>query len=239
MSTPAQIAANQANSKLSTGPTSEIGRQTVSANSVKHAFCSKVHTLLPGEADPFAEYLQEYVNVYAPLGAPEEDLVRSLADNNWRLKKITALERTLLIRLETVEPEAFEDTLKELRRTSTYGHRTQRTIEKIRAALKEMQSGRKSAYQKAQQEAILLTQLAHLKGEPPDQAKEFPSPELCGGFVYSLPEIARLIGRAARLEEAKARFSRVGELPSLSRRLTTSLCSSSPDRPPSPTRPTE
>jgi hypothetical protein len=121
-------------------------------------------------------------------GAPEEDLVRSLADNNWRLKKITALERTLLIRLETVEPEAFQDTLKELRRTSTYGHRTQRTIEKTRAALKEMQSGRKSAYQKAQPEAIPLTQLAHLKGEPPDQAKEFPSPELCGGFIILCPK---------------------------------------------------
>ena len=66
---------------------------------------------------------------------PEEDLVRSLADNNWRLRKITSLERTLLTRLETVEPEAFEDTLKELRRTSTYAHRTQRTIEKIRAEL--------------------------------------------------------------------------------------------------------
>ena len=118
------------------------------------------------------------------------------------------MERVLLIRLETVEPEAFEDTLKELRRTSTYGHRTQRTIEKTRAALKELQSGRKSAYEKAQQEAILLTQLAHLKGEPPDQSKEFPSPELCGGFVYSLVEVARLIGRAARLEEAKARSLR-------------------------------
>ncbi len=213
MSTPAQIAANQANSKSSTGPTTEIGRKTVSANSVKHAFCSKVHTLLPGEEEPFAEYLQEYRKVYAPLGMPEEDLVRSLADNNWRLRKITSLERTLLTRLETVEPEAFEDTLKELRRTSTYAHRTQRTIEKIRAELRMMQSGRKSAYDKAQQEAILLTQLAHLKGEPVDQAKEFPSPELCGGFVYSLPEVARLIGRAARLEEAKFR---VGQASSLS-----------------------
>ena len=82
------------------------------------------------------------------------------------------MERTLLTRLETVEPEAFEDTLKELRRTATYGHRTQRTIEKTRAALKEMQSGRKSAYDKAQQDAILLTQLAHLKGEPPDQSRK-------------------------------------------------------------------
>jgi hypothetical protein len=192
--------------KLSTGPTSEAGRKTVSANSVKHGFCAKVHTLLPGEEDPFAEYLQEYMKAYAPIGAPEEDLVRTLADNNWRLKKITALERALLIRLETVEPEAYDDALKELRRTSTYGNRIQRTIEKTRAALKEMQSGRKAAYDKTQQEAILLTQLAHAKGEHPDQAKEFPSPELCGGFAYSLPEIARLIARAARLEEARALF---------------------------------
>jgi hypothetical protein len=207
MSTAAQIAANQANAKLSTGPTSDAGRKTVSANSVKHAFCAKVHTLLPGEEEPFAQHLQEYIKAYAPVGAPEDDLVRSLADSNFRLKKVTALERTLLIRLETVEPEAFEDALKELRRTATYGNRIQRTIEKTRAALKEMQSTRKAAYEKAQQEAILLTQLAHRKGESPDQSKEFPSPELYGGFAYSLTEIARLIARAARLEEAKARFA--------------------------------
>jgi hypothetical protein len=206
MSTPAQIAANQANAQRSTGPTSDTGRKTVSSNALKHSFCSKVHTLLPGEEQPFAQHLQEYIKAYAPIGAPEEDLVRSLADSNWRLRKINAMERALLISLETVEPEEFDETLKELRRTVTYGQRTHRAIEKTRAALKEMQSARKSAYEKAQQEAILLTQLAHLKGEPPDQAKQFPSPELCGGFVYALPEIARLIARAARLEEAKARF---------------------------------
>jgi hypothetical protein len=138
MSTPAQITANQANSKLSTGPTSETGRKTVSSNALKHAFCSKVHTLLPGEEAPFAQHLEDYIKTYAPLGAPEEDLVRSLADSNWRLKKINALERALLTRLETVEPDAYDDTLKELRRTATYGNRTQRTIEKTRAALKEM-----------------------------------------------------------------------------------------------------
>jgi hypothetical protein len=80
---------------------------------------------------------------------------------------------------------------------------------RVRASLKEMQANRKAAYARAQEQAIFLTQLAHAKGEPPDQAKEFPSPELCGGFVNSLPEIARLIGCATRLEEAKARFMAV------------------------------
>jgi hypothetical protein len=69
-----------------------------------------------------------------------------------------------------------------------------------------MQSERKSAFSAAQEEAILLTQLAHAQGKTVDAAKDFPSPELCGGFVYSLPEITAVIARAARLEEAKARF---------------------------------
>lgn len=64
---------------------------------------------------PFAENLKDYIKTYAPIGAPEEDLVRSLADSNWRLKRINAIRRTLLIRLETVEPEAYDETLKEQR----------------------------------------------------------------------------------------------------------------------------
>jgi hypothetical protein len=206
MSTPAQIAANQANAKLSTGPTSEIGKQIVSRNSVKHQLTGKGCPALPGEEAAFAEHVADYLKSYGPVGTPEEDLVRSLADSNWRLHRVNSLERQLLIRLETVEPESFDETLKELRRTSLYGHRIQRTIEKTRAELKEMQSGRKSAYAAMQEEAILLTQIAHAKGQTVDAAKDFPPPELCGGFVYSLPEILRALDREARLEEAKARF---------------------------------
>jgi hypothetical protein len=59
-------------------------------------------------------------------------LVRNLAENNWRLTRLLALERRLFVKLETVEDEAFDDTLKELRRTSAYAHRIQRAIEKSR-----------------------------------------------------------------------------------------------------------
>jgi hypothetical protein len=206
MSTPAQIAANRENCKASTGPTSEIGKRIVSQNSVKHNLTGKGCPALPGEKDAFAEYVAEYLQSYAPIGVPEEDLVRSLADSNWRLRRVNSMERALLDRLETVEPDAYDDTLKELRRTSGYGHRIQRTIEKTRAELKAMQSGRKTAYTNMQEEAILLTQLAHAKGETLDPEKDFPAPELCGGFVYSRPEILRVLDREVRLEEAKARF---------------------------------
>ena len=107
----------------------------------------------------------------------------------------------------SADDETWEEKTRELKNIATQAGRIQRAIEKSTAALNAMQTQRKSAYAKAEAEAILLTQLAHAKGQTVDAAKDFPSPELCGGFVYSLPEIARLIGRAARLAEANARFS--------------------------------
>ena len=107
--------------------------------------------------------------------------------------------------VDSADDESWDEKTKELKNVS-YAGQNQRAIEKTTAALKAMQTQRKSAYAKAEAEAILLTQLAHAKGQTVDAAKDFPSPEHCGGFVYSLPEIARLIGRAARLAEANARF---------------------------------
>jgi hypothetical protein len=51
------------------------------------------------------------------------------------------------------------------------------------AALNAMQAQRKSAYATAEAEAILLTQLAQAKGQTVDATKDFPVPELCGGFL--------------------------------------------------------
>jgi hypothetical protein len=206
MSTPAQIAANQANAKLSTGPTTDAGKQIASQNSVKHQLTGKGNPALPGEEDAVEEHVQGYFQTYAPVGLPEKDLVRNLAENNWRLQRCHALERTLQVRLETLEGDAFDEMLTELRRTSLYAHRIQRAIEKSRAELKSLQGERKAAYAQAQEEAILLTQLAYAKGETVDAAKDFPSPERCGGFVYSMAEILRVLDREARLEEAKSRF---------------------------------
>jgi hypothetical protein len=100
------------------------------------------------------------------------------------------MKRTLHIRLEILEGDAFDETLRELRRTPLYAHRIQRAIEKRCAALKSLQGERKAACAQAQEEAILLTQRAYAKGQTVDASKDFPSPELCGGFVYSIPVCA-------------------------------------------------
>ncbi len=207
MSTAAQITANQSNSKLSTGPVTDAGRQAVAGNAVKHHLTGKGNPALAGEEEAFAKHLAGYIQSYAPVGLPEHDLVRNLAENNWRLQRAHAMERAFFLQLENEDAVIADEAVKGLQRTTLYAHRIQRAIEKNRAELKSMQAARKAAYANAQEEAVLLTRLAHAKGQPPDQSAQFPSPELCGGFVYSLEEIARLVSRAARLEEARMHFA--------------------------------
>ena len=216
MSTPAQIAANRANSQHSTAPTTDTGKQTVSRNALKFGLSSKVHIALPGEENALEKHVEGYIEGYAPVGLPERDLVRNIAENHFRLQRAHGLEHALFMQLMSEQPdnidpasteaEIWEQKARELKNVSREACRIQRAIEKSTAALNAMQAQRKSAYAKAEAEAILLTQLAHAKGQTVDAAKDFPSPEQCGGFVYALPEIARLIGRAARLAEANARF---------------------------------
>ena len=215
MSTPAQIAANQANSRLSTGATTEAGKKIVSQNSWKHGLCARLHIAPPGEEDALEEHVAGYLQAYAPVNLPERDLVRNIAENHFRLQRAHALEHALFTEIMLEQSanvdsasaeETSEEKTRELKNITVQAGRIQRAIEKSTAALNTMQANRKTAYSKAEAEAILLTQLAHAKGQTVDAAKDFPSPGLCGGFVYSLPEIARLIGRAARLAEANARF---------------------------------
>jgi hypothetical protein len=102
---------------------------------------------------------------------------------------------------------------KGLQRIALYAGRIQRAIEKNTAELKAMQAERKAAYAQARDEAIVLTQLAASKGQTIDPARDFPSPESNGGFIYAPEEIARILSRARRLEEARARFGGAGYAP--------------------------
>jgi hypothetical protein len=216
MTSPVQVAANRANSQLSTGPITEAGKHAVAQNSLKHGLTGTVHAALPGEEEALEKHCQDYRQAYAPVGAPEHDLVRNIAENHWRLKRAHAMENALFIQLQlertdelppaAANAEAWVDPLKGLQRIALYAGRIQRAIEKNTAELKVMQAERKAAYAQARDEAIVLTQLAASKGQTIDPARDFPSPESNGGFVYAPEEIARILSRARRLEEARARF---------------------------------
>ena len=216
MTSPAQLAANQANAKLSTGPVTDAGKQIVSQNGLKHGLTGTTHAALPGEEEALEKHCEGYRQAYAPVGQPELDLVRNIGENHWRLKRAHAMETAMFLQIERepseqsvpeAQAQAWIDPVKGLQRIALYAARIQRAIERNTAELRAMQAQRKAAFARAQEEAILLTQLAAIKGQTLDPARDFPSPELCGGFAYSATEIARILDRARRLEEARARFA--------------------------------
>jgi hypothetical protein len=221
MSTPAQAAASIANSKHSTGPSSETGKQTVSSNALNHGLASSkpAHVALPGEEAAFAGHLESYRTAYAPANQPEEDLVRTLAESYWRLERAHKLENALFSQIlqqddyKALDPTvakavAWNDKDTGLQRMALYAQRIQRAAEKTTAALKAIQQERKAAYHQAKEEAMYLTQLSLASANSFEPALHFGAPHLHGGFVYSLDEIKLVLLRAARLEEARARFNR-------------------------------
>jgi len=169
---PSSWAANKANAQLSTGPTTDAGKQTVSQNALRHGLSGRVHAALPGEQEPFAQHCRAWREALRPVGTVEETLTQDIAADRWRLTRARTMENALFAQIEmaedadpdpaTADAQAWVDPSKGLQRIALYANRIQRAIEKDRAELKAMQAARNAAYGKAQEEAILLTQLAQL-----------------------------------------------------------------------------
>ena len=96
MPTNAQIKANRKNAKKSTGPRTEDGKARVAKNALKHGLLAR-DTVLPGE-DP-AEFDRQLSALEAdiqPANSLEFELVRQIADAQWRMRRLTRLETGFL-----------------------------------------------------------------------------------------------------------------------------------------------
>ncbi|MBV8892634.1 MAG: hypothetical protein JO138_10280 [Acidobacteriaceae bacterium] len=111
MATDAQIKANRENAKLSTGAKSESGKAKSSLNAVKTGLTGRT-VLLPGEdAEAYQEHVASFFDRWKPEADDQRNLVQSLADTEWRLLRIPALEMGIyaLGRLEFAAEFAKED----------------------------------------------------------------------------------------------------------------------------------
>ena len=92
MSTQAQRAANQANSQLSTGPTSPEGKAKSSLNAVKTGLTGRTVLLPTDDAAAYEQHIQRFAAQWKPVTEAEKSLVQSIADTEWRLQRIPSLE---------------------------------------------------------------------------------------------------------------------------------------------------
>jgi hypothetical protein len=92
MSSEAQMAANRANAKLSTGPQTAEGKNKVSLNAVKTGLTGRT-VLLPGDdVEAYRLHVERTIAELEPLTGRERGIVHSIADTDWRLLRIPVLE---------------------------------------------------------------------------------------------------------------------------------------------------
>jgi hypothetical protein len=99
MSTAAQVTANRANARLSTGPKSVAGKLASSQNSLRHGLCSK-QVVLPGEnARDYDALRLELHHDFAPANTAEATLVDQIAEHTWRLQRLRRAETAMFEKL--------------------------------------------------------------------------------------------------------------------------------------------
>jgi len=104
-----RLAANRANSLLSTGPRTEDGKRKSSLNAVKTGLTGVTVLLSSDDAIEYQRHIAAYQNEFQPAGLEESELVQSLADISWRLRRIPALEMAIYAKGSIEFADQFED----------------------------------------------------------------------------------------------------------------------------------
>ena len=200
MSTAAQIAANQANAKLSTGPTTTDGKNTTKLNGLKTGLTGRTVVLPSDDLAAYQTHVESFYRKFEPATDEEHMLVQSIADTEWRLARIPSLEAGIyaLGRLEFASlfedhPADVRKSLIEAKTLLTYQRqlnnlgiqekRLRRQRDEDTTALKARQDQRKHAtYKKLTKSAFDL--LDCLK----NKTKFDPA---ANGFGFSMDEIER------------------------------------------------
>jgi hypothetical protein len=113
------LAANRANSQLSTGPRTTAGLAKSSQNAVKSALTGRTVLLPTDDREEYAALIASFQNEFSPVGQLESELVQIVVDCYWRLRRIQELEYALYAHGERQFAEAFADEPAETRRSMT------------------------------------------------------------------------------------------------------------------------
>jgi hypothetical protein len=184
---------------------------------LKHGLTGRIYLLTQAEQVAYDELTRGLQDDLAPSGEMEEQLVEALVADRWRLNRGACLESSLFFEgaerfadspeatgdpeldLALSEGRVWTSEAKNLNLLSLYESRIHRRFEKNFAMLGKLQAIRKAALQQAIQEASLLAQLAEARREAYEMAEAFER----RNFVFSTAEIAQMVSRYRRLEEAK------------------------------------
>jgi hypothetical protein len=178
MSTAAQIAANQLNAQLSTGPKTDTGKAASSANNLRFGFTGAFR-VMPYESQPdYESLLADLRAEHNPATITQEILVAKMAEHYWTSRRAALLldhalnpdqnaeesfkTLNLFLRYQTTHDRAFHKCLAELRklraekRKAEIGFESQKrraAAETVKAAARDARESRCQAAETRKQEA--------------------------------------------------------------------------------------
>ncbi len=200
MSSHAQITANQRNAQLSTGPTSPEGKGKSSLNAVKTGLTGRTVLLPSDDAAAYEAHIASFFSTYKPVGEQEQHLVQSLADTEWRLLRIPALEFGIYavgrielaaeyaqedphVRNQLIEAKIFLLYQRQLNNLSIQENRLRRQREKDAATLRERQETRR------REQRIQLTKAAKSYIQAVHEQRHDVWEPAGNGFDFSITEV--------------------------------------------------
>jgi hypothetical protein len=199
-----QIDANRKNAQKSTGPKTEEGKIRSSMNGFKSHITGLTTIMADEDSAAREEFVAAYTAEWAPQGAIERQLARTLALDNWRLNRIKTVEENIfaydlvmpkkIFTHERIEAEnalghawTYIHRSREFDRISLYESRLNRIIAKNTELLQKRQAARKAEEKSKapqQEPRFELKPVQHFTAQngfaPANsrQAPEAPSPDL-------------------------------------------------------------
>jgi hypothetical protein len=209
-----QLEANRRNAQKSTGPRTEAGKERSRLNAFRHHITGQVSTMTDPDQAAHEKFCKSIIAAWNPEGAMELQLAMSIATDQWRLNRASAIEENIFAlgvsntcNASIMPPEAhpeIEDAMqqarvftleaKNLQLLTLYQQRIHRTMQKNIALLKEMQEEREAKRAAEMEEAKRLLQLSEMRNIPYEPTKD--------GFVFSNDEIYSAIDKTRRLQRA-------------------------------------
>ena len=109
MATEAQIVANRANARKSTGPRTPEGKERASRNALKHGLLAREAVIRGEDPEEFELYREGMLEDLAPAGPMESMLAERIVGLSWRLRRAERLQNAAFAALDDGTPTPLLD----------------------------------------------------------------------------------------------------------------------------------
>jgi hypothetical protein len=161
-----QLEANRRNALRSTGPKTTEGKARSSRNNLRHGLTGQV-TVMPNEdREAHDNFCGELIDSFKPESPLELQLAQSIAEDNWRLNRVRAIENNMFalghadyhreIDIALADARTFQEQAAQFALLTMYEQRINRNLERSMKLLRELQAERKAQREQELEDANSL-----------------------------------------------------------------------------------